>query len=48
MTYLQGKDIHNVDTHMMEHPNWIYNFAGKDKKSNFYSENYKNLSGSHL
>ena len=48
MTYAHRKDIYDVDTHMMEHPNWIYNFADKNKKSKFYSENFKSLLGSHL
>ena len=27
MTYAHRKDIYDADTHMMEHPNWIYDFA---------------------
>ena len=30
MTYAHRKDIYDADTHMMEHPNWIYDFADKD------------------
>ena len=32
MTYAHRKDIYDADTHMMEHPEWIYNFADKDIK----------------
>ena len=32
MTYAHRKDIYDADTHMMEHPNWIYDFASKDIK----------------
>ncbi len=30
MAYAHRKDIYDADTHMMEHPNWIYDFADKD------------------
>ncbi len=32
MTYAHRKDIYDADTHMMEHPNWIYDFASEDIK----------------
>ena len=32
MTYAHREDIYDADTHMMEHPEWIYNFADKDIK----------------
>ena len=32
MTYAHRKDIYDADTHMMEHPNWIYDFADEDIK----------------
>ena len=32
MTYAHRKDIYDADTHMMEHPNWIYDFASEDVK----------------
>ena len=32
MTYAHRKNIYDADTHMMEHPEWIYNFADKDIK----------------
>jgi len=32
MTYAHRTDIYDADTHMMEHPEWIYNFADKDIK----------------
>jgi predicted TIM-barrel fold metal-dependent hydrolase len=32
MTYAHRKDIYDADTHMMEHPEWIYNFADRDIK----------------
>jgi len=32
MTYAHREDIYDADTHMMEHPNWIYDFASEDIK----------------
>ena len=32
MTYAHREDIYDADTHMMEHPEWIYNFADEDIK----------------
>ncbi|RZO96320.1 MAG: hypothetical protein EVA50_01575 [Gammaproteobacteria bacterium] len=32
MTYAHRTDIYDADTHMMEHPEWIYNFADEDIK----------------
>ena len=32
MTYAHRKDIYDDDTHMMEHHNWIYDFADEDIK----------------
>ena len=32
MAYAHRKDIYDADTHMMEHPNWIYDFASEDVK----------------
>ncbi len=32
MTYAHRDDIYDADTHMMEHPNWIYDFADDDIK----------------
>ena len=32
MTYAHRIDIYDADTHMMEHPEWIYNFADEDIK----------------
>ena len=32
MTYAHRKDIYDADTHMMEHTNWIYDFADEDIK----------------
>ena len=33
MTYAHREDIYDADTHMMEHPNWIRDFADKDIKN---------------
>jgi predicted TIM-barrel fold metal-dependent hydrolase len=32
MTYAHREDIYDADTHMMEHPSWIYDFASEDIK----------------
>jgi len=32
MTYAHREDIYDADTHMMEHPDWIYDFASEDIK----------------
>ena len=32
MTYAHREDIYDADTHMMEHPNWIYDFASEEIK----------------
>ena len=32
MTYAHREDIYDADTHMMEHTEWIYNFADEDIK----------------
>ena len=32
MTYAHREDIYDADTHMMEHPDWIRDFADKDIK----------------
>ena len=33
MTYAHREDIYDADTHMMEHPDWIRDFADKDIKN---------------
>ena len=30
MKYAHREDIYDADTHMMERPDWIYEFADKD------------------
>ena len=30
MPYAHREDIYDADTHMMERPDWIYEFADKD------------------
>ena len=30
MTYAHRDDIYDADTHMMERPDWVYEFADKD------------------
>ena len=33
MTYAHRKDIYDADTHMMERPDWIVEFAEKEIKN---------------
>ena len=43
MTYAHRKDIYDADTHMMEHPNWIYDFADEDIKEHLEPVSYTHL-----
>ena len=35
MKYAHREDIYDADTHMMERPDWIYEFADKDIREKF-------------